>query len=81
VYGVEHGDTSWDQEKMELVEQRVPREPALGLRIQASELGDADVFRVHEFRARILCTDRVRDHILERGYSNVDFFEMGDVLE
>jgi hypothetical protein len=77
VSGVERLETTWDQQRMELVERRHSRVEGHGLFV-ASVRG---IVRVQEFPGCILCTDDVKRLIEEHGFTNVSFLEMGDVLD
>lgn len=70
-------------ERIEWVERRpklVERVPGKGLFINNCDFGGADIFRVVDFPNWIFCADRVRIYVLEKGYTNVGFLEMGNVL-
>ena len=70
-------------ERIEWVERRptlVERIPGKGLFIDNRDFGSADIFRVLDFPNWIFCTDGVRSYVLEKGYTNVGFLEMGNVL-
>lgn len=76
---IEHGD--WHPETGKLDRIHVPRTPGMGVYIDARELGDIDVFVVGELRMGPFCTDRFRDFVLEKGYTNITFFEVGETIE
>ena len=75
--GVERREMTWDQQRMELVTVLQPRLEGQGLVVPAIQ----GIFRVKEFPAWIFCTDDVKRLVEERGFTNVSFLEMGDVLE
>ena len=75
--GVERREMTWDQQRMELVTVLQPRLEGQGLVVPATQ----GIFRVKEFPAWIFCTDDVKRLVEERGFTNVSFLEMGDVLE
>ena len=79
--GAEHWESHYDLARGGLSREKVPRTEHGGIVINAGELGQADVFRVRQFPAWVLCTSTVREFILDRGYSNVDFLEMGEALD
>ena len=49
--------------------------------MEKDDLGDNDFFRIRQGPGTIMCTDRVRDFAMDRGYRNVSFLEAGDVIE
>jgi hypothetical protein len=78
--GYEDREVLWDPRRMRGILVRKGRTPGQGLYVQKSALGEADIFRVREFDGWVLCTDRVVDFVQERGYSNVTFMEIGEVI-
>jgi hypothetical protein len=58
----------------------VPREKDKGFFVQEELLQGCDLFWVSEFEGWNLCTDRFRDFVLERRYTNISFLEVGDTL-
>ena len=79
VYGVEREDATWNVKRGELVKKRVPRSLGQGIYVSKGDLKGADIFRVHEFPAWIFCTNRVKGFIEREGFTNVVFFEMGEL--
>ncbi len=77
VSGVQHEETSWDQQRMELVKRMQPRIPGEGVFVPPIR----GIFRVEETPAWIYCTDDVKQLIEDRDFTNVSFLEMGDVLD
>ncbi|QOJ00936.1 MAG: hypothetical protein HRU70_10685 [Phycisphaeraceae bacterium] len=77
VSGVQHVETSWDQQCMELVKRMQPRIPEEGVFVQPVR----GIFRVEELPAWIYCTDDVKRLVEEHNFTNVSFLEMGDVLD
>lgn len=75
VAGAEEFDDRYDPERRELEVVRLPRVPNAGIYVARSDLGGADIFRVRQCPAWVLCTDAVRDVIREARFSNVDFLE------
>ena len=70
-------------ERVEWVERRpklVERIPGKGLFVDKHDVGGIDIFRVLDFPNWIFCADRVRRYVLDKGYTNVGFLEMGNVL-
>ena len=59
--------------------ERLSREPRKGLYIAREELKGLQVFEVHPFGG-IFRTDRVKQFVEDQGYTNVDFYEMGEVF-
>lgn len=78
--GIEHVD--WYTVPGALVPEcrRVPRLPGAGIFVKSDALKGQSFFKVNQCPAWNFCTDRVRDFILERQYTNVDFFEMGELF-
>ena len=60
--------------------KHTPRELGKGIFIDKRELGDFDFFRI-EKSTFLLCTENVKEYIEKRGFSNVVFLEVGDVIE
>ena len=80
LYGVERWDSHLDRERMELVRTHSDRLPGAGVFVLESDLAGADIFRIHEFPARVFCTDPVREFVEKEGFTNVSFLEMGETL-
>jgi hypothetical protein len=76
---VEHGD--WHPDTGVLDRFHIPRTPGMGLFVNAKDLGDCDVFKVDGLPAGIRCTDRMRDFIINNGYTNITFFEVGETID
>ena len=77
VSGVEGEETSWDQQRMELVRRVRPRVQGHGIFLAPIR----GIFRVEEVPAWIFCTDDVKRLFEEHGFTNVSFFEMGEALD
>ena len=60
--------------------KHTPRELGKGIFIDKRELGDFDFFRI-EKSTFLLCTENVKEYIEKRGFSNVVFLEVGDVID
>ena len=60
--------------------KHTPRELGKGIFIDKRKLGDYDFFRI-EKSTFLLCTENVKKHIEKRGFSNVLFLEVGDIIE
>jgi len=80
IVGVEKVDSNWIEETADLIPYRIPRVPGQGVFVRESDLGGVKIFRVEEFTRMILCTDEVKSFIEERGFTNVDFLEYGNVV-
>ena len=78
ITGIEHSELSWNSYLGVMYKTRTPREPGQGVFIDNASLKGADIFRVHEFPAWTLCTDRVREFIEKENLTNVTCFEMGE---
>jgi hypothetical protein len=78
--GTEVTDRGYDPKRDEVWAKRVPRKPGMGALVRAKELEGVDIFHLVEFPGWIVFTDRVRDFILERGYTNVSFREIGETF-
>lgn len=77
--GVERVESHWDPERREVVQIHYPRTPGGGLFVRASDLEGCDFFSVYEYEA-IFCTDRAKEFIEQRGYTNIMFREYGEVI-
>ena len=61
-------------------EKHILREKEKGIFIQQKEIKNFDFFRI-EKSYPLLCTENVKEYIEKRGFSNVLFLEVGDVIE
>ena len=61
-------------------EKHILREKEKGIFIQQKEIKNFDFFRI-EKSYPLLCTENVKEYIEKRGFSNVLFLEVGDVVE
>jgi len=77
--GTEQVDSHWIEEKAELIPYRIPRVPGQGVFVREADLGGVSIFRLEQF-AHVLCTDEVKAFIEERGFTNVEFLEYGNVV-
>lgn len=59
--------------------EHVARTPGKGFFFDEDAVGDSDFFRP-EFTGFTLCTDTARQFMLDRGYTNVEFLEVGDII-
>jgi hypothetical protein len=64
-----------------LLLERAPRIEHEGIVIKDRDLRHVDVFRVRQLPAWVLCTSPVREFILDRGFTNVGFFEVGETAQ
>jgi len=80
VWGIEETDTSWDPGRGELVRTKKARVGSQGIFVSEDQLGDADIFRLHEFPAWTFARESVREAVTGAGLSNVAFFEMGETF-
>lgn len=55
------------------------RSPDMGLRIRRSDLGANFAYRFNGGRRQVL--EPVRDYILERGFTNADFIDYGEIID
>lgn len=60
--------------------KHILREEEKGIFIQQKEIKNFDFFRV-EKSYPLLCTENVKEYIEKRGFSNVLFLEVGDIIE
>ena len=56
-----------------------PRTPGQGLFVTKKSLAGCDFFKPRN-SGLTLCTDRVKEFIEQRGYTNITFWEMGEVI-
>jgi hypothetical protein len=71
---------AWIRETGELVREHIPRKPGMGAYVHEASLDGCSLFQIEELPGWIVCTDPVRDFMLAKGYTNVTFFEIGDVV-
>lgn len=76
VSGVQREETSWSQQRMELVRTMVPRREGEGLFVPPVR----GIFRLEEVPAWAFCTDDVKRLIEQHGFTNVAFLEMGETV-
>jgi hypothetical protein len=74
--GIPRRESTWDQENGVMHKWMIPRVEGQGLFVPPID----GIFRVFEFPGCILCTDNVKCLIEEHRFTNVSFWEMGDVL-
>lgn len=80
LHGVERTISRWDRTHMDLVFTHLDRKAGQGLYVQAADLRNAAVFRVHEISGWTFCLDVVKQFIEQRGYTNIAFEEYGDTI-
>ena len=59
---------------------REPRVPGQGLYVRQADIGNAQLFRVHEQPGMELCTETVKDTVQEHELTNVAFLEVGETI-
>jgi hypothetical protein len=59
--------------------RRVARVPGHGVFVRGRDIEGLDIFKVRGISWNF-CTGRVRDFILESGFTNVDFLEVGEII-
>ncbi len=80
IEGVEVRKHRWVPDTKNLVLVHTPRQEGKGLYVAANGLEGADIFRVFELPAWIICTSEVRMAIEDRRFTNVSFLEVGDAV-
>ncbi len=80
VEGIEERTHRYDPVKNDLVELHWARQPGKGIFVREEDLEGVEIFRLFEQPGRILCSERVKTLIEERGFCNVTFLEVGDIL-
>jgi len=60
-------------------DRHVPRKPGKGLFVSAAQVGDNDFFTVRDTGLK-LCTTTVREFVEAQGYTNVEFYEVGNIV-
>jgi hypothetical protein len=79
--GIQRKETDWNRETFEYTERCIPREPGKGLFVRARELEGFQLFKVSDFAGiSLYCTDEFKDLIESKGYTNVAFWEIGEVI-
>jgi len=59
--------------------RHVARTPGKGFFFSRDALGDSDIFRPR-FTGFELCTQRVKDYVEKRGFSNIEFLNVGELV-
>jgi hypothetical protein len=79
--GTERNETDWNRETFESTERVIPREPGKGLYVRGEELRGYPLFAVKESSAgRPVCTDEFKKLVESKGYTNVAFREISEVI-
>lgn len=78
--GYELKESRWDQQKRDLVPYHRPRVRGKGLFISKANVDQCPIFRVEPFVSRVFCTDEFKFFIEEHRFTNIDFFDYGDVI-
>lgn len=76
--GAEIKKQRWDNVLARLVPVHEPRAPGQGIIVSKISMPAEQIFRVNMFNHAILCTSSVRDCILNAGFTNIDFLEVGE---
>lgn len=56
------------------------RTPGAGVFVREHDVKGADLFRIHEIGHLDFCTDALKEVVQSAGYSNITFWEYGDVV-
>jgi hypothetical protein len=80
IVGLERWEGEWDPGRRVRREVVIPRRAGKGIFVHDADLRGHDIFHIHEAPGSFFCTERAKEHVEERGYSNVAFREVGDVL-
>jgi hypothetical protein len=80
VDGIERRESTWDAERRESVKEHIPRSQGKGLFVAEHALAGTAIFRTLEFPGWVLCTDRVKELVTQKGFTNVAFLEVGDTF-
>lgn len=70
---------SFDGIETQRGDKRTPRTPGMGLFFRGEDLRGDSLFRP-PFSGLVLCTSRLKEFVKNRGYSNVEFLEAGELL-
>lgn len=65
----------------DLVPFHQPRIPGKGYFVAASAIGDTPIIRFRENSGGIFCTDEAKTFIEDQKFTNIDFWEYGDVID
>jgi hypothetical protein len=76
--GVAHGPLADLEDGRSVMKLPEPRQPGKGVFIKESQMQGEDFIRFGRFLP--LCTQRVKEFIEARGWTNIEFFEYGDVV-
>ena len=78
--GVERSTFHFNKENYEYRKFRIPRTPGAGIFIRSGQLNGNDVFKVPGI-GWTFCTDRFKRFVNEQQFTNISFWEMGDIIE
>ncbi len=80
VIGGENTEVDVDPETFDVRTRRIPRVEGGGIFVKANLLQGHSFFKVNHDPVWNLCTDAARDFILEKEYTNIDFFHVGELF-
>jgi hypothetical protein len=80
IFGVEDWTSSYDLDRQRLIRTKTRRESGAGVIVQEDALGADSIFRLIEFPAWVLCTDKVRSAIERAALANVSLLEVGQIV-
>lgn len=80
VSGVERWDSKWSPETGTLQRRHRPREAGKGIFVREDDLCGDSIFHAYELPSWMFCTDPVRDFVVQSGFTNVTFLEMGETI-
>jgi hypothetical protein len=81
IEGIERIEAKYDRLEKKITKQRINRDQSKGIFINYVDLSGVEIFRINQAPASVFCTDNVKVFIEARNYSNVQFLEVGDMLE
>ena len=84
-HGVEQWDYDWDADWDTPTDPgfamvHTERKPGQGMFVLEQELAGNDFVRQRQWPGAHLCTDKVREFVLARGFTNIVFLEVGNVI-
>ena len=80
IAGIEWHESRFDKDLRKLVPVDTFRRRGDGLILRRSAIGDLSIFRFAPTQT-IVCTDRFRQWVLDRGLTNIDFWEVGEIVD
>jgi len=79
--GIPRKESDWNQDTGEYREWWIPREPGKGLYVRREALEGCQIFKVSDFSGGApRCTDEFKNLVESKGYTNVAFREIGEVI-